>query len=412
MLNWANRFNICSFLDNHAYHTQPVNIECLVAAGTVAQTKSSNLNELRSFLHSHKGKWVFGHLAYNCKDQIETLHSRHADPIGFPDLFFFLPAIVVRLEANNLTITTYNGQDPEQVFQEIQAMPKHIPLHTHKPIPISERLSHQQYIETIEQLKGHIKRGDCYEINFCQEFFSTHAIVDPLSLYYQLTEISPTPFACYYRLDDKHLLCASPERFLQKKGSQLLSQPIKGTLPRITHNVALDQQQIEALRNSEKDKRENVMIVDLVRNDLSRVCNEASVQVTELFGIYSFPQVHQMISTIIGELDERYDFVDIIKATFPMGSMTGAPKKRVMELIEQYEQSKRGLYAGTVGYIDPEGNFDLNVVIRSLFYNATSQYLSYQVGGAITYYSDAEQEYEECLVKARAIRRLLEQVTD
>lgn len=408
MLNWANRFNICSFLDNHAYHTLPVNIECLVAAGVVAQTNSSDLNELRSFLHTHKGKWVFGHLAYNCKDQIEALSSRHTDPIGFPDLFFFLPAIVVRLQEDKLTITTYNGQDPEQVFQEIQAMPLHIPLQPHAPIPVCERLSHQQYTDTIKRLKEHIKRGDCYEINFCQEFFSTDANVDPLSLYHQLTEVSPTPFACYYRLDNKHLLCASPERFLQKKGGQLLSQPIKGTLPRITHDPQLDQQQIAALRNSEKDKSENVMIVDLVRNDLSRVCKEASVRVTELFGIYSFPQVHQMISTITGELDERYDFVDIIKATFPMGSMTGAPKKRVMELIEQYEQSKRGLYAGTVGYMDPEGNFDLNVVIRSLFYNATTQYLSYQVGGAITYYSDPEQEYEECLVKAKAIRRVLE----
>jgi para-aminobenzoate synthetase component 1 len=149
------------------------------------------------------------------------------------------------------------------------------------------------------------------------------------------------------------------------------------------------------------------MIVDLVRNDLSKICSAASVKVEELFGIYSFPQVHQMISTVSGQLRSDIHFIEAIKATFPMGSMTGAPKKRVMELIEQYEQTRRGIFSGAVGYITPEGDFDFNVVIRSIMYNAASKYLSFQAGSAITFYSDPEKEYEECLLKAAAIKKVL-----
>ncbi|MBL7747847.1 MAG: chorismate-binding protein, partial [Chitinophagaceae bacterium] len=163
------------------------------------------------------------------------------------------------------------------------------------------------------------------------------------------------------------------------------------------------------LFHSAKDRSENVMVVDLVRNDLAKICTEGTVKVDELYGIYSFPQVHQMISTVSGELKQGISFADIIKATFPMGSMTGAPKKRVMELIEQYEQTRRGIFSGAVGYIAPNGDFDFNVVIRSIMYNAATRYLSYQAGSGITFYSDPEMEWEECLMKAAAIRKVLEE---
>jgi len=233
-------------------------------------------------------------------------------------------------------------------------------------------------------------------------------VVDPLSIYAQLTQLSPNPFSCYYKLEDKYLLCASPERFLKKTGNQLMSQPIKGTFKRNTANVDADNLLKQQLYSSDKERAENVMVVDLVRNDLSRICKEASVKVAELFGIYTFPQVHQMISTIVGEVEDDVDFADILEATFPMGSMTGTPKKRVMQLINQYEVQPRGLYSGAVGYIAPNKDFDFNVVIRSILYNSTNKYLNYQVGGGITYYSNAEAEYEECLLKADSIRRVLQ----
>ena len=275
-------------------------------------------------------------------------------------------------------------------------------------INIQQKISRNDYITTIEKLRDHILRGDCYEINFCQEFFATDVKVDALQVYRQLTAISPNPFSCFYKLDDKYVLCASPERYLQKKGQHLLSQPIKGTFKRDTTDPASDAALKRQLQQSEKDKSENVMVVDLVRNDLSMICEEGSVQVDELFGVYSFPQVHQMILTITGDLKEGTGLSEILAATFPMGSMTGAPKRRVMELIEQYEKTKRGIFSGAVGYISPEKDFDFNVVIRSILYNATRQYLAYLVGGGITFYSDPEKEYEECLLKAEAIKKVLQ----
>jgi para-aminobenzoate synthetase component 1 len=262
-------------------------------------------------------------------------------------------------------------------------------------------------LANIDKILGLIRRGDFYEINYCQGFEAALTNAHPVNLYKALTALSPTPFACFYKNAHHYLLCASPERFLQKKGDQLISQPIKGTIKRNLENDADDKLQLETLQNSSKDKSENVMVVDLVRNDLSRICKQGSVEVSELFGIYSYPQVHQMISTITGKIGDNVSFSEILEATFPMGSMTGAPKKSVMETIDLLEPTKRGLYSGTVGYINPAGDFDFNVVIRSIFFNSNTGKANYQVGGGITIYSDPEKEYEECLLKASAIEKVL-----
>ena len=407
MLSWANRFNNCSFLDNHQYHSTHQTVECLVAAGAVQvfSAEKNILPQLKTFCQEHND-WLFGHISYDVKNDVEPLQSVHPDHIGFPDIFFFQPEIVLQLTGDKLTVSSLT-KDPKIIFEEITNSTWTM---DHGPWPVSSqpRISKEAYINTIQSLLKHIQRGDCYEINFCQEFFATDIEVDPLSVYAQLTAISPNPFSCFYKLDNRYLLCASPERYLQKKGNKLLSQPIKGTFKRNTESAEADEQLKMELQQSEKDRSENVMVVDLVRNDLSRVCKEGTVQVDELFGVYSFPQVHQMISTITGELKEGIDLADILKVTFPMGSMTGAPKRKVMELIEQYEKTKRGIYSGAVGYINPAKDFDFNVVIRSILYNANEQYLSYLVGGGITFYSDPEKEYEECLLKAEAIKKVLQ----
>ena len=229
-----------------------------------------------------------------------------------------------------------------------------------------------------------------------------------MNVYSILNTISPTPFSTFYKLNNQYLLCASPERFVKKDGDKIISQPIKGTAKRDLTNKTRDEQLKQQLINSQKEKSENVMIVDLVRNDLSKIAARNSVQVDELFGIYSFPQVHQMISTVSATIKDEIDFADMLKASFPMGSMTGAPKYRVMQLIEEYEQTKRGIYSGSFGYITPQNDFDFNVVIRSIVYNEQTKYVSYQVGGAITHYSNAEDEYEECLLKAKAMEKALQ----
>lgn len=406
MLNWAKRFSTFCFLDNHQYQLEPHAVECLLAAGVKRQltaSAGSALEQLRSFI-DEKNSWLFGHLGYDLKNEIEQLSSSNPDNIQFPDLFFFEPEVMIRLSEKEIEI---EAEDPAMVYEEIAETSLKPADHNRAGFQIQSRLSQEEYISTVKKLKQHILRGDCYEINFCQEFFAEQCVIDPLAVYNKLSLISPNPFSALYRINDKWLLCASPERFLKRQGNKILSQPIKGTSKRILNNELADTKSKNELFHSAKDRSENVMVVDLVRNDLSRVCKEGTVRVDELYGVYSFPQVHQMISTVSGALKEAIKFTDIIRASFPMGSMTGAPKKRVMQLIEQYEKTRRGIFSGAVGYISPGGDFDFNVVIRSIMYNATAKYLSFEAGSGITYYSDPELEWEECLLKAGAIKNAL-----
>ncbi|RXK58514.1 anthranilate synthase component I family protein [Lacibacter luteus] len=409
MLSWCNnRFNICSFLDNHHYRLPGNSYECLVGCGEISVLQlnaGTALEQLQQWLLQHEGEWRFGHLGYDLKTEIESLPSLHENKTGFSDLCFFVPEYVFQLSETELKIGSVNN-DQDLIFHEIKAE-QLSSTQTKQPLQIKERISKEVYVDTIETIRKHILRGDCYELNYCMEFFAENAVLDPLQCYKALTTISPNPFSAFYKVSNSYLLCASPERFLRKEGSRLISQPIKGTIKRNNADAVADDLLKQQLYKSAKDRSENVMVVDLVRNDLSRVCKEGTVQVDELFGIYSFPQLYQMISTISGQVNEALSFTDILRATFPMGSMTGAPKRKVMQLIELYEQTRRGLFSGAVGYIAPTGDFDFNVVIRSIFYNAVTNYLSYIVGSGITFYSNAEQEYDECLLKADAIRKVL-----
>lgn len=430
MLNWASRFNICAFLDNQDYHLPLHSFDGLLAAGAVEHVQASAghaFEDLRQFAGRHRD-WLFGHFGYDLVKETEPFGlSQQADnPVGFPDLFFFIPEIIVELKGDRLHIGSLR-QDHAEILEEILAAPgdgvggqptgeaagraergnEPGKAASGESPELQAAFSREEYLDTIRTLRGHILRGDCYEINFCQEFFGQPTDVDPLQTWGLLSKASPNPFAAFYRLEDKYLLCASPERYLRREGNTLISQPIKGTAPRVQDDPGADEAAGAGLAMSAKDRSENVMVVDLVRNDLSKICLPGSVRVRELFGIYGFPQVYQMTSTVEGELAPGIDFIAAIQATFPMGSMTGAPKRRVVELIDRYERTSRGLFSGALGYVRPEGDFDFNVIIRSLFYNKTSHYLSYQVGSGITFYSDPEQEYEECLVKAEGIKRAL-----
>lgn len=412
VLNWLKRFDTFCFLDNHQYQLEPHSIECLVGAGVkrkLVVNAGNALEQLQFFMERsdgdrQTGAWVFGHLGYDLKNEIEDLVSSHPDHVNFPDLFFYEPEIVIRLNEQKLIV---ESGDAEEIYRDIQSTTISQVDQSQKAIAIQSRFTKEEYISTVNKLRDHILRGDCYEINFCQEFFAPGVKVDPLLVYQQLSQLSPNPFSALYRQGEHWLLCASPERFLKKNGRNILSQPIKGTSKRMINDPIGDAGMKKELFNSAKDRSENVMVVDLVRNDLSKICAEGSVSVDELFGIYSFPQVHQMISTVSGLLRENISFSEMIRAIFPMGSMTGAPKKRVMELIERYEKTKRGIFSGAVGYISPGEDFDFNVVIRSIMYNEESGYLSYQVGSGITFYSEAEKEWEECILKAEAIQKVL-----
>lgn len=320
-------------------------------------------------------------IPYDIKNKFEKLHSTNFDGIKWDD------------KIHRINLTKTHNLSLEKT--------SHSPLKS-----IKTRESKNLYIEKVNILKQHIQQGNIYEVNFCMEFFAEDVKINPFELYQKLIEISPMPFSCFVKHQSKYLLCASPERFLKKTNNKLLSQPIKGTIKRGLTNDE-DMRLKEELKNSSKEQSENVMIVDLVRNDLSRIAKKGSVKVDELFGIYSFPQWHQMISTVSCIIKDGVSFEKILRATFPMGSMTGAPKISAMKLIDEFESSKRGMYSGSVGIMMPNGDFDLNVVIRSIQYNADTGYLSFMVGSAITIHSDAEKEYEECLLKAKAILSVL-----
>jgi para-aminobenzoate synthetase component 1 len=408
MLNWANQFNICALLDNHQYQQSYHSVECLLAVDVVSSctVPHATHEQLNAYIENTPD-WLFGHVGYGFNHPLLGIESTKQSPLDFADAYFFQPQTIVEIKGEQVTIACLDA-DPALVYQQIHDM--ELPAISHKQAVISmqPKIAKEQYLHIITKLKQHILRGDCYEINFCQEFFAEHVSMDVIETYHKLVNISPNPFAGFYKVNQDYLLCASPERYIKKTGNHIISQPIKGTIKRNLNSLTEDHELKQTLQQSPKDRSENVMVVDLVRNDLSKVCKQGTVQVEELFGIYSFPQVHQMISTISGELMNHVGLIEVLTASFPMGSMTGAPKKRVMELTEQYEQSKRGIYSGCVGYITPQKDYDFNVVIRSLMYNKTQQYLSYQVGGGITFNSEPEAEYEECMVKAAAIQQVLQ----
>ncbi|RYY86261.1 MAG: anthranilate synthase component I family protein [Chitinophagaceae bacterium] len=401
MLNWLKRFNIFCFLESHHYVLEPRRFETLVAAGqrSFCTGTANDLAGLDDYLK--RRRWAFGHLSFELNDAAFSLDPKPADLLQFEPFYFFEPEVTLQVSGEELII---ESDDPDRVFRELSEAPEQMD-DKQAPVAVHARMSRDEYVATIRSLLAHIHRGDCYELNFCQEFWAVPESFDPWAVYARLTRISPTPFGGFYRLRDRYLLCASPERFLYKAGDQVLAQPIKGTARRVP-DAAQDISLRDSLRESAKERAENVMVVDLMRNDLSRICTEGSVEVPELFGLYTFPQVHQMISTVAGLLRPGAAFSDILEATFPMGSMTGAPKKRVLELIRQYERGARGLFSGSLGYFY-EGDFDFNVVIRSLLYNASEPYLSYQVGSGITAYCTPEAEWEECLLKASAIEKVL-----
>ena len=404
MLQFLENCSTFCFLDNHGYEFDS-SYECLAAAGALKWVQGNPDSPVFSpldDLHRTYTDWIFGHICYDTKNAIESLESKHPDAVGFPDLHFFIPETVLLLHPGHVEIGVTGNQDAGDLFRRISSLEIRPQMPPEKAQFLS-RFTREEYIKTVGRLQEHIVRGDCYEVNFCQEFYSHQSIPFPTEVFKRLSERSPSPFSACYRCQDQYLLCASPERFLKRTGDCLIAQPMKGTSKRILEDLPADLREKSALARDEKERAENIMIVDLVRNDLSKVCTEGSVHVKNFLEVHTFPQVHQMISTVEGRLPPGITTGRILEATFPMGSMTGAPKKRVMELIETYEKTRRGLYSGTVGYLDPEGNFDFNVVIRSILYNSARQYISIQCGSAITFNSDPEKEYEECLLKASAL---------
>jgi len=409
LLLWSQQFREVTFMDSNQYQQEYSSYDWILAVDAFTSIKTDYFNafeDLKQYQQSGRD-WIFGYLSYDLKNDTEDLASNNFDGLEFPDLFFFQPKKLFLAKGDELEIRYLHFCDDEfeADWEEIVSIVTDFESLTPN-IEIQQRISAEEYRQKVSKMLEHIHHGDLYEANFCMEFYAENVQIDPLDTFLKLNEISKPPFAVFFKNHKQFLLSASPERYLKKEGELLISQPIKGTAKRFSDPIE-DEASKKKLAADSKERAENIMITDLVRNDLSHTAQKGSVQVTELCGIYSFLQVHQMISTITSKLDAQYTAVDALKYTFPMGSMTGAPKISVMKIIEDLEETKRGLYSGAVGYFTPEGDFDFNVVIRSILYNQQNQYLSFSVGSAITSLSVPEKEYEECLLKAKAMFEVL-----
>ena len=409
LLFWAQQFKSVVWLDSNNYHQKHASFDAVLAVDAISEIKTNYnkaFQQLKKF-QTETNDYIFGYLGYDLKNDVEKLESNNFDGLHFPDLYFFQPKKIFFIKENTVEIKylTKFSSEIESDLKEINTA-KSKKLKVKSEIKIKLRIHKDEYIQKINSVLNHIHRGDIYEANFCQEFYSENSVINPVEVYQHLNKISKPPFATFLKLNDKFLLSASPERYLKKEKNTVISQPIKGTAKRAISKEE-DLKLISELEKNKKERAENIMIVDLVRNDLSRSAIKGSVKVDELCKVYTFEQVHQLISTVSCKVDENIHSVDIIKNTFPMGSMTGAPKISAMKIIEELEATKRGLYSGAVGYFTPKGDFDFNVIIRSILYNASKKYVSYSVGGAITAQSIPEKEYEECLLKAKAMKQVL-----
>ena len=410
LLFWSQQFETALWLDSNNYNQQYSSFDSALAVEEFTAIKTDYTNafdKLKEYQTITKD-YIFGYISYDVKNDVEHLSSNNFDSLDFTDLYFFQPQKLVFIKGKNIEFHYLKMVDDEieSDFEEISAFKNSKNNIVENDIKIKLRIHKDEYHQKVNKVLEHIKRGDIYEANFCQEFYAENATINPVEVYQHLNEISEPPFASFLKMEHQYALCASPERYLKKEGSKIISQPIKGTAKRLISTID-DAKIATDLARDEKERAENVMIVDLVRNDLSKTAKKGSVKVEELCKVYSFKQVHQMISTVVSEIDQNMHPIETLRSTFPMGSMTGAPKVSAMQIIENLEETKRGLYSGTIGYFTPENDFDFNVVIRSILYNEDKKYISYSVGGAITAKSIVEKEYEECLLKAKAMKYVL-----
>ncbi|WP_375578074.1 aminodeoxychorismate synthase component I [Marivirga tractuosa] len=408
LLNWTAQFQYVAIFHPQQVEQYPFGAfpKCIAVGNKKLNLNAPYFQSLKSHIQENPNNKLFGYLGYDLKNELEKLASENLSTINWNPINFFTPECIISFEGKHLII---QSEDSKHFQNEIEnTLSNSINKIDEKTSVnnLKKWTSKDEYIDTVNTLRNHIEEGDIYEINYCINFSAKAKNLNPFNVFQKLCENSPSPFASFLKMDKKYIISASPERFIKLKDNKIISQPIKGTARR-GETYLEDEENKKQLSESEKERAENMMIVDLVRNDLAKSAKSGSVKVEEMFGIYSFQQVHQMISTISANKRDDIHSSDIIQNAFPMGSMTGAPKIRAMQLIEEYENCKRNVFSGSIGYFNGENEFDFNVLIRSIYYDEETQSINYQVGSAITYDSDAEAEYEECLLKAKAIEKTL-----
>ena len=369
------------------------------SAFSLNESNASEIEQLNVWL-KEKTLPVFGYLSFEAKKLFEKNAYENCCSDGSELVYFFEPEHIWKEENGTWICITEEQPNERSVIEDFLSNYKNIEQSSNEEKLVFEMLeTKDSYIEKIERILGDIQRGDYYETNFCMPLQAKGLLNDAFAHFSKMNNATEAPHAVYFNGNNLQLLCTSPERFIQKKGNEIISQPIKGTIKRGANSIE-DEENKMVLRTSKKERSENIMIVDLVRNDLSRIAEKASVQVTSLCELHTFKTLHHLISTVEAKLPSNITFTQILAATFPMGSMTGAPKISAVQHMEKLEVLDRGIYSGTFGIIEPNGNFDFNVIIRSAVYNKEKKQTTIKVGSAITHASNAESEYDECLLKA------------
>ena len=380
--------------------------ELIIAYGAESflQSSKNSLKKIDKYIDK-VNDWIFGYLSYDLKNEIENLTDLNKDVFNLPNLYFYQPKVIWLIKEKKAEIYSLYEKNLKEDWDHVNSI-DYKDCTEISSVDLIARTSKEEYVRKIKNIKQRILQGDCYEMNYCFDMFSKNKTINPYKTYIKLNDYTRSPMSTFFKLNHLYLLSSSPERFIKRINRKIISQPIKGTAKR-----GLDSKEDEKIKytllSSPKELSENHMIVDLVRNDLSRVAEKGSVKVKNLNKLNTFKRVHQLISTVEAEIAVKTKFSKIITGMFPMGSMTGAPKIESMNIIDEYESTKRGLYSGSIGYIKPNKDFDFNVVIRSIIYDKELKEINVSVGSAITFKSDPESEFEECLLKAEPMIKSL-----
>jgi para-aminobenzoate synthetase component 1 len=399
----SGQYDHCAFL----YSGKDVSYsgeKSILAYNIKKQIKAADFKEITTALTNDKelydNAW-FGYLGYGLKDCLEILTQDKKATSDLPHLWMMQFDTIVEWNHRTQRMTIFGKHDVE-VFNNNNSSDITLPTVT----TLHSNMSKNDYFDHVESIRSAIFKGDLYEANITRKFFGNfESTPAPFSVFLTLAKISPAAYSSFIKLENKAIISSSPEQFLHiSQNGKVQTRPIKGSAPRFADKTK-DDASLAALKNSEKDKAENLMIVDLMRNDLAHHCKLGSIKVNKLFATASYPTVHHMFSTISGQKKTDSSTMDIIKASFPPGSMTGAPKIMAMNLCSKLEKDARGVYSGAIGWFGGDGSADLSVVIRTIITDGSA--FEFQVGGAIVADSTPKSEWAETITKARAICQAL-----
>lgn len=376
----------------------------LLAFDAISYFEGDDTAALDAYLNQNEKEYRVGFMSYPSRNS----QANPSEKIDFPTIGFFVPRYVVEIDEKG-TLTYLKGNKDNYSSRKIEDFLNHSKKENNNKIRLQSQLSKSEYLSRIHALQTAMKNEDVCVAVFCQTFYAAQHKINPKTTYFHLNKRSKSPFSCFLQWDEKYVLSASPERFIKKEGNKLITQPIKGTARRGT-TKSEDNRFKEELISSQKEREENTLVVQGIKDELAQIAYRNSIDVESFFQVHTFETVHQLISTISAELPSDITFGTLLNAVFPMGSMVGFPKVKALELLNKYENFDRGLYSGTIGYIKPNGDFDFNVVIRSILYDNERENIMCPVGGGITLQSSPEDEYNECLIKLKVLQDTLNNV--